>query len=58
MYIAIVLYNTIVLVLPVQYTIQVVPVPLLLGGVFCKIKTKSAIKLLVLSPGKLVKIMP
>ena len=29
-----------------------------LGEVFCKIKTKSAIKLLVLYPGKLLKIMP
>ena len=30
----------------------------ILGEVFCKIKTKSAIKLLVLYPGKLLKIMP
>ena len=29
-----------------------------LGEDFCKIKTKSAIKLLVLYPGKLLKIMP
>ena len=32
--------------------------PQWLGEVFCKIKTKSAIKLLVLYPGKLLKIMP